>query len=327
MALPHDQGVSVTYYVDTDSLTGKNLTRSNQNEFMMLGFSNHQELKVPLFFLFLLIYLFTVLSNFFIIGLISIDSHLQKPMYFFICNMSFIDIGYSTVTTPNLLQLVFNGIKRISFGGCMTQLYFFNSFGSLEYMLLTSMAYDRYVAICHPLSYHLVMNRETCLCLALTAWGMGFIAAFPLSVLISSLCFCSSIEINHFFCDLTPLLAIACDDTTTTQYVLYTEGVLFVLSCFLLTLISYIYIISAILKISSRDGRYKAFSTCASHLNIVVLFYLMIACMYMKPTSSYSLDEGKGLSVLYVIIIPMLNPIIYSLRNNDVKEAFMRLTK
>ncbi|XP_075144207.1 olfactory receptor 5V1-like [Leptodactylus fuscus] len=239
--------------------------------------------------------------------------------------MSFIDICYPTVTTPNLLQIVLKGIKRISFQGCMTQLFFFNFFGSMEYMLLTSMAYDRYVAICHPLSYHLMMNIRTCGSLALITWGLGFIAAFPLSVLISSLCFCSSNEINHFFCDLTPLLTIACDDTSSVEYVIYGEGVLFVFSCFLLTLISYIYIISAILKIRSSDGRYKAFSTCASHLTLVVLFYLMIACMYMKPASSYSLDEGKGLSVLYVIVIPMLNPILYSLRNNDVKEALKRL--
>ncbi|KAM4034401.1 olfactory receptor 8U1-like [Anomaloglossus baeobatrachus] len=307
------------------SLAGNFFNRSNRNEFILLGFSNIQELSIPLFLLFLVIYLFTMVSNFSIIGLISIDTHLQKPMYFFICNMSLIDICYSTVTTPNLLQLVLKGIKRISFQGCMTQLFFFNSFGSMEYMLLTSMAYDRYVAICHPLSYYLLMNRGTCLSLAITAWVMGFMAAFPLSFLISSLCFCASIDINHFFCDLTPLLTIACDDTTATEYVVYAEGVLFVFCCFLLTIISYIYIISAILKIRTSNGRYKAFSTCASHLTIVSLFYLMIACMYMKPTSSYSLDKGKSLSVLYVIIIPMLNPIIYSLRSNDVKEAFKRL--
>ncbi|XP_073411980.1 olfactory receptor 5AR1-like [Dendrobates tinctorius] len=309
----------------SDSLAGKFFNKSNKYEFIMLGLSNNQEMSVPLFLLFLVVYLFTVVSNFSIIGLISMDTHLQKPMYFFICNMSLIDISYSTVTTPNLLQLVLKGIKIISFQGCMVQLFFFNSFGSMEYMLLTSMAYDRYVAICHPLSYHLIMNRVSCLALAITAWGMGFMAAFPLSFLISSLCFCASSEINHFFCDLTPLLAIACDDTSATEYVIYTEGVLFVFSCFLLTLISYVYIISAIFKIRSSNGRYKAFSTCASHLTIVVLFYLMIACLYMKPTSSYSLDEAKSLSVLYVIIIPMLNPVIYSLRNSDVKEAFKRL--
>ncbi|KAG8549687.1 hypothetical protein GDO81_020134, partial [Engystomops pustulosus] len=291
----------------------------------MLGFTKDQDLKVLLFLLFLVIYLFTVLSNFIIISLIFMDSHLQKPMYFFICNMSVIDICYPTVTTPSLLQLALKGIKKISFHGCMTQLFFFNSFGSMEYMLLTSMAYDRYVAICHPLTYHFIMNRGTCLSLAFSAWGMGFIAALPLSVLISSLSFCSSIEINHFFCDLTPLLTIACDDTSATQYVLFTEGALFVFSCFLLTFVSYIYIISAIIKIGTSAGRYKAFSTCASHLTIVILFYVMIACMYMKPTSSYSLVEGKGLSILYVILVPMLNPIIYSLRNNDVKEAFKRL--
>lgn len=189
------------------------------------------------------------------------------------------------------------------------------------------MAYDRYVAICHPLVYHLTMNKRTCVILASAAWGGGFTAALPLSVLISSLCYCASTQINHFFCDLIPLLKLACDDTSAVEYVVFAEGVIIVLNCFLLTLTTYAYIISAILKISSRKGRYKTFSTCASHLTVVILFYTMIACMYMKPSSSYDLDEGKGLAILYVIIVPMLNPIIYTLRNKDIKEAFNRLRK
>lgn len=312
-------------FLDTMTVTPFNMTTAR--EFIILGFADSQEFKAPLFLLFLAMYLLTVLSNLIIIALVCLDSHLQKPMYFFICNMSLIDMLYSSVTVPNLLQNIITNDKKISFQGCMSQLFFFNSLGSLEYMLLTSMAYDRYVAICRPLVYHMTMNKKVCVILASGAWGGGFAAALPLSVLISSLCYCASTKINHFFCDLIPLLKLACDDTSAVEYAVFAEGIIIVLNCFLLTLTTYAYIIAAILKISSKEGRYKTFSTCASHLTVVSLFYTMIACMYMKPSSSYDLDEGKGLSILYVIIVPMLNPIIYTLRNKDVKEAFNRLTK
>ncbi|KAM5141293.1 olfactory receptor 6N1-like [Mantella aurantiaca] len=300
---------------------------TTEREFIILGFANSQELGISLFLPFLAMYLLIVLSNLLIIILVCLDSKLQKPMYFFICNMSFIDMSYSSVTVPNLLQNIITNNKKISFQGCMSQLFFFNSLGSLEYMLLTSMAYDRYVAICCPLVYYVTMNKKICVVLASAAWGGGFAAALPLSVLISSLCYCASNQINHFFCDLTPLLKLACDDTSAVEYVVFAEGIIIVLNCFLLTITTYVYIISAIFKINSKEGQYKAFSTCASHLTVVILFYTMITCMYMKPSSSYDLDEGKSLAILYVIIVPMLNPIIYSLRNKDIKEAFNRLTK
>nr|DBA15135.1 TPA: hypothetical protein GDO54_004387 [Pyxicephalus adspersus] len=296
-------------------------------EFIILGFADHQDMKVPLFLLFLVMYLLTVISNLIIITLVCLDNHLQKPMYFFICNMSFIDMLYSSVTVPNMLKNIITNNKSISFQGCMSQLFFFNSLGSLEYMLLTSMAYDRYVAICCPLVYHVTMNKKVCVTLASVAWGGGFAAALPLSVLISSLCYCASTQINHFFCDLTPLLKLACDDTSAVEYAVFAEGIIIVLNCFLLTLTTYVYIISAIFKISSKESRYKAFSTCTSHLTVVILFYTMIASMYMKPSSSYDLDEGKGFAILYVVIVPMLNPIIYTLRNKDVNEAFNRLIR
>ncbi|KAM4702768.1 olfactory receptor 5AP2-like [Rhinophrynus dorsalis] len=294
---------------------------NNVTDFLILGFSYSQGLKVPLCLLFLSIYLITILCNFMIIILVCIDRSLQKPMYFFLCNMSFLDIFYTSVTAPNLLHNIITDNKTISFKGCMTQLFFFNSFGSMEYMLLTSMAYDRYTAICNPLCYYMNMNRNNCQFLAGAAWTAGFLAATPISVLVSGLCYCSSNHINHFFCDITPLLKLACDDTSATEFVIFAEGILIVLNCFILTLTSYIYIISAILKIGTRESRQKTFSTCASHLTVVILFYTMIVCVYMKPTSSYSLDEGKVLSILYVNIVPMLNPVIYSLRNKDVKKA------
>ncbi|XP_031761630.1 olfactory receptor 1019-like [Xenopus tropicalis] len=294
---------------------------SSFTEFLILGFSPSEKQKVPLFLLFLLIYLFTVISNTLIIALISLDSNLHKPMYFFLCNMSCLDIFFTSVTAPTLLHMQLSEAKRISFRACMAQLYLFNSFGVMEYIILTAMAYDRYQAICNPLVYHQNMSRNVCCILAALQWGGGFIAALPINILISALCYCSSNRINHFFCDLTALLTLACNDTSAIEFMIFAEGVLIVLNCFLLTVTSYGFIGFAIIRISSSKGRFKAFSTCASHLTVVILFYTMIACLYMKPSSSYSLNDGKVLSVLNVHVIPMLNPVIYTLRNKDVREA------
>ncbi|XP_053549001.1 olfactory receptor 1019-like [Bombina bombina] len=301
------------------------LNETSMSEFLILGFSITDELRVHLFLFFLLIYLLTMLNNLLIITLVLYDSRLQTPMYFFLCNLSFLDIFYTSVTAPKLLYITLTSNKIISFRACMTQLFFFNSFGSTEYLLLTSMSYDRYVAICKPLFYNLLMNRHVCQILVGAAWVAGLLAAMPISVFISDLQYCSSNHINHFFCDLTPLLSLACNDTFPVQIIIFSEGVLIVMNCFLLTITSYIHIISAILKIPSREGRHKTFSTCASHLTVVSLFYIMITCMYMKPASSYSLNDGKVISVLYVNIIPLLNPLIYSLRNKDVKAAINKL--
>ncbi|XP_075034370.1 olfactory receptor 5AR1-like [Mixophyes fleayi] len=305
-------------------LTGN---KSDVIEFMIWGLSNTPKLQPVLFLVFFLIYLLTVFGNIVIITLIFSDNHLQKPMYCFLCNMSFLDISYSTVTAPYMLYTFITGNKKLSIKRCMVQLYFFNSFASAEYLLLTTMAYDRYMAICKPLSYPQAMNQRACFYLAVTAWISGFLAALPVTVLSSALSFCASNVINHFFCDVTPLLKLACNDTIAIELTMFTEGVVLLFSCFLLTVMSYIYIISAILKIQSTEGRHKAFSTCASHLTVVILFYLLVVGVYMKPTSSYSLDEGKFLSVLYVNIIPMLNPFIYSLRNKDVKDALSKAYK
>ncbi|XP_031761635.1 olfactory receptor 1019-like [Xenopus tropicalis] len=297
---------------------------SRADGFLILGFSDSPELQGPLFFIFLLIYLMTVWGNLLIISLVFTDVYLQKPMYFFLCNMSFLDISYSSVTAPYLLHIFSTGDNNIPFKMCMVQLYFFNSFASMEYLLLTTMAYDRYMAICRPLFYPQVMNQRTCRILAAAAWIGGFLAGTPVTILISALTFCASNIINHFFCDVTPLLKLSCDDTSTVEFVMFAQGVFLLFSCFVLTVMSYIYIISAILKITSKEGRSKTFSTCGSHLTVVTLFYVLVVCVYMKPTSSYSLDEGKFLSVLYVNFIPMLNPVIYSLRNEDVKKVLQK---
>ncbi|XP_004916496.1 olfactory receptor 1019-like [Xenopus tropicalis] len=301
--------------------------KSGAAGFLIVGFSDSPELQGPLFLFFLLIYLVTVWGNLLLISLISTDSHLQTPMYFFLCNLSCLDISYSSVTAPYLLHIFSTGKNYIPFTMCMVQLYFFSSLATMEYMLLTTMAYDRYVAICRPLFYPQVMNQRTCILLAAAAWIGGLLAGAPLVILISALTYCKSNIINHFFCDLTPLLKLSCDDTSTVEFVMFLQGVSLLFSCFSLTMMSYIYIISAILKITSVEGRYKTFSTCGSHLTAVTLFYILLACVYMKPPSLYSLDEGKVVSILYVNIIPMLNPIIYSLRNKDVKKALNELPR
>ncbi|OCT71420.1 olfactory receptor 1019 [Xenopus laevis] len=301
--------------------------KSSATGFLILGFSDSPELQGPLFFFFLLIYLVTVSGNLLLISLIATVSHLQKPMYFFLCNLSCLDISYSSVTSPYLLRIFSTGNNNIPFKMCMVQLYFFSSFATMEYLMLTTMAYDRYVAICKPLFYPQVLNKITCILLAAAAWIAGFLAGAPISILISAFTYCKSNIINHFFCDITPLLKLSCDDTSTVEFVMFAQGVSFLSSCFVLTMMSYIYIISAVLKITSTEGRYKTFSTCGSHLTGVTLFYVLLVCVYIKPVSSYSLDEGKVLSVLYVNVIPMLNPIIYSLRNKDVKKALKVLTK
>ncbi|KAM4636985.1 olfactory receptor 5AR1-like [Discoglossus pictus] len=301
--------------------------KSNTVEFLIIGFSESPDLQIPLFLLFLLIYFLTVLVNLVIVLLICFDFHLQKPMYYFLCSMSCLDISYSSVTSPYLLHMFITANKMISFKGCMVQLYFFNSFASMEYLLLTTMAYDRYMAICNPLFYPQVMNRRACLILIVMAWIAGFLAGLPVTVLTSVLTYCASNIINNFFCDVTPLLKLACDDTSAITFVMFAQGVCLIFSCFLLTIMSYIYIISAIMKISSTGGRHKTFSTCGSHLTVVIIFYVLVVGVYMKPTSSYSLDEGKFLSVLYVNVLPMLNPIIYSLRNKDVKKALRKISR
>ncbi|KAG8429320.1 hypothetical protein GDO86_020520, partial [Hymenochirus boettgeri] len=297
--------------------------RSCISEFLILGF--YDSPKIPLFLLFLLMYLFTVLNNFLIIVLIYLETNLHKPMYFFLCNMSILDILYTSVTAPNLLYIILSENNRISFGACITQLFMFNSLGTVEYMLLTSMAYDRYQAICNPLGYHRNLNEKSCLVLSGGTWLGGFIASLPINISIGSLCYCLSNQIDHIYCDLTPLLKLACDDTSPTNLLIFVEGNLIGLTCFIFTVTSYVFIIRAILKVCNVKGRVKAFSTCASHLTVVILFYVLIACMYMKPTSSNSLHEEKILSVLFVNIIPIINPVIYTLRNNDVKEAVKKI--
>nr|XP_033780521.1 olfactory receptor 1L4-like [Geotrypetes seraphini] len=294
-------------------------------EFIILGLSDNPKLQVPLFLVFLLNYLITLLGNLVIITLICADPRLHTPMYFFLSNLSVTDICYTSVIIPKLLGIFLLGFNTISYAGCLAQLYFFMGFASLEIFLLTVMAYDRYVAICHPLRYSLIMNWRVCILMVVTSWIIAFLNSSPTTAFVSLLSFCGSNKIDHFFCDLTPLLKLSSTDTASTQVVILIETTLVSLIPFLLTIISYIYIISAILRIRSKEGRYKAFSTCSSHLTVVSVFYVSVFSVYLTPASVSSLGLGKILSVLYTTVTPMLNPIIYSLRNQEVKNALKKL--
>ncbi|XP_030050876.1 olfactory receptor 1361-like [Microcaecilia unicolor] len=299
--------------------------KTSVTEFILLGFSDHPHLQLFISVTVFLIFLMSVLGNLMFLMLVCADSHLQKPMYFFLSNLSFLDICNTSVTLSTLLHSLLTGEKLISFSLCMAQLYFFICFTSIEFFLLAVMAYDRYVAICNPLRYMLVMNRKVCVLLASSSWVIGFMDSVPHVFLTSQFSFCKGNEINHFYCDFTVLMKLSCSDILTLEIVLFTEGVILAVIPSVLTLTSYVHIISTILKIQSAKGRHKAFSTCSSHLTVVLLFYGTLMSVYMRPASMYSPDQDKLFSLLYTALIPMLNPIIYSMRNEEVKKALRKL--
>ncbi|XP_030047845.1 olfactory receptor 1-like [Microcaecilia unicolor] len=266
-------------------------------------------------------YLINLLGNGTMISVISGSSQLHTPMYFFLCNLSFVDLCFSSVTVPKMLSNLISDKKTISYDNCIAQLYFFLVFAGSECILLSIMAYDRYVAICNPLHYIIIMNKKVCLSMSAASWTISFLNALVHTLLINRLSFCKSVKIQHFFCDLTPLIQLSCTDTSINQLVIFSEASLLVVIPFLIILISYIRIISAILKIQSTGGRLKTFSTCSSHFTVVLLFYGTILFMYFRPSSSYSMEKDRISSVVYNVVSPMLNPFIYSLRNRDVKTA------
>ncbi|XP_029435820.1 olfactory receptor 1L4-like [Rhinatrema bivittatum] len=296
-----------------------------KTEFIILGLSDNPQLQFPLFLVFLLIYLITLLGNLVIFTVICADPRLHTPMYFFLSNLSLTDICCTSTVTPKLLEIFLSGNKIISYAGCMVQLYFLISFALIDAFLLTAMAYDRYVAVCDPLHYSLIMNQRACVQLMATSWIMGNLVSGTILISVTRLSFCASNVINHIFCELMPLLKLSCTDTAGTEIQLFVEAALISVPAFLVTLISYIYIISAILRIRSAEGKSRAFSTCTSHLTVVSIYYLSIFSIYLRPTSTYSQEQGKILSVVYTAVTPMLNPIIYSLRNKEVKNALRKL--
>nr|XP_033780928.1 olfactory receptor 5B21-like [Geotrypetes seraphini] len=294
-------------------------------EFIILGLSDNPRLQIPLFLVFLLIYFITLLGNALIIALICNDPHLHNPMYFFLSNLSLTDICCSSTIVPKLLASLMSGDKTISYAECIMQLYFFMDSTCVEIFLLTAMAYDRYAAVCHPLRYSLIMRPRVCILLAAASWTIGFVPSGTITAFVTHLSFCASKVIDHFFCELMPLLKLSCTDTSGPEITLFFEAALISLPAFLVTLISYTFIISAILRIRSAEGKRKAFSTCSSHLTVVSVYYLSLFSMYLRPTSTFSLDQGKILSVLYTTVTPMLNPLIYSLRNKEVKNALRKV--
>ncbi|KAM4696239.1 olfactory receptor 5AR1-like [Rhinophrynus dorsalis] len=295
--------------------------------FVLAGISDFPQMQAIIFILVLFIYLITLGGNVTILFLIFKDSRLHTPMYFFLCNLSCLDIMYTTVTLHRIFFTFISGDKSITFQDCFTQLYFFMSLIGSEFLILTAMSYDRYVAICNPLHYHIVMNQKVCIVLATICWALGFLDTLPfIHILYRFSCYKSRV-INHFFCDLLALMKISCSDTSLLEHTLLAGAVLTDLTPFLLTIISYICIINIILKIQSATGRKKAFYTCSSHLTVVILFYVTLTCLYLRPASMFSLKSEKWLALMYTAIVPMLNPLIYSLKNKDVKSALNAVLK
>ncbi|KAG9463094.1 olfactory receptor 5V1-like [Eleutherodactylus coqui] len=295
------------------------LNETTVKSFVLLGLSIVPHLQAIYFLLFLIIYTITLSGNVLLIVVVRINSNLHTPMYFFLSNLSFIDICFSSTVVPKILVNTLSHDKSISFVGCASQMFFSLELGATECVILAVMAYDRYVAICNPLRYLIIMNKRLCHCLAAGCWITIFIIAMGFAISTFQLPYCKSNHISHFFCEMPPLFKISCRDTLFNEVAVYIAGGLIALASFLLTLISYFGIISTILKIRSSEGRYKAFSTCASHLTVVSLYYGTIVFMYLRPRHSYSPVRDRAVSVLYTVVTPMLNPIIYSIRNKDVK--------
>ncbi|XP_038179142.1 olfactory receptor 145-like [Arvicola amphibius] len=293
-------------------------------EFILLGITEEPGLQIPLFLLFLAIYVVTTLGNLTLIILIVLNSHLHTPMYFFLFNLSLIDLCYSSVITPKMLMNFLLKKNIISYTGCMTQLYLFCFFAISEYYVLTAMAYDRYVAICNPLLYKITMSPVVCFYLMFGSYLMGFSGAMIHTGFMLRLTFCDSNTINHYFCDILPLLQLSCTNTYVNEMELFIVAGKDIVVPTAIIIISYVFILCTIFQVRSAESKYKAFSTCSSHLFAVSLFFGSSTFMYLQPSSTGSMNEGKISSIFYTIIIPMMNPLIYSLRNKDVKVALRR---
>ncbi|CAD7687365.1 unnamed protein product [Nyctereutes procyonoides] len=296
-------------------------------EFILLGFAGQHKSWHVLFIAFLLIYVATLMGNIGMILLIRFDSRLHTPMYFFLQHLAFVDLCYTSAITPKMLQNLVETEQSISFIGCMVQLLVYGAFATTDCYILAAMAVDRYVAICNPLRYPTVMSQAACVQLLVGSYFIGFLNASVNTSFAFSLNFCKSNKINHFFCDEPPLLALSCSNIDFNIMLLTVFVGFNLMFTVLVVIFSYIYILAAILKISSAAGRKKAFSTCASHLTAVIIFYGTLSYMYLHHGTKESQEQEKMASVFYGIMIPMLNPLIYSLRNQDVKEALKGIRK
>ncbi|XP_020724428.2 olfactory receptor 7A17-like [Odocoileus virginianus] len=297
------------------------------SEFLLLGISNEPELQPLIFGLFLTMYLITVFGNLLIFLAVSSDSHLHTPMYFFLSNLSFVDICFISTTIPKMLWNIQTQSQVITYEGCINQIYFLLLFAGLDDFLLTVMAYDRFVAICHPLHYTVIMNPRLCGLLVLVSWMMSALNSLVQILMMLRLSFCRVLEIPNFFCELNQVVRSACSDTFLNDMMVYVAAGLLSGGPFVGILYSYSKIVSSIRGISSAQGKYRAFSTCASHLSVVSLFYCTILGVYLNPADAHNSHSSATASVMYTVVTPMLNPFIYSLRNKDIKEALKRFTE
>ncbi|XP_004430707.1 PREDICTED: olfactory receptor 2A2-like [Ceratotherium simum simum] len=300
---------------------------SNQSwvtEFILVGFQLSAEMEVLLLWIFSLFYTFSLLANGMILALICLDPSLQTPMYFFLSHLAIIDMSYASNNVPKMLANLVNQNRTISFVPCVVQTFLYWGFAATECLILVVMSYDRFAAICHPLHYTVIMNWRVCTVLAVTSWSCGFILALVHAILLLRLPFCGPWEVNHLFCEILSVLKLACGDTWINQVVILAASVFVLLGPLCLMLISYMRILWAILKIQSKEGRRKAFSTCFSHLCVVGLFFGIAMVVYMVPDSHQQEEQEKILSLFHSLFNPMLNPLIYSLKNAQVKGALYR---
>ncbi|XP_003421455.1 olfactory receptor 5B12-like [Loxodonta africana] len=300
---------------------------SEVTEFILVGLTDALALQVPLFLIFTVIYFITLVGNLGMIVLILLDSRLHTPMYFFLSNLSLVDCVYASAVTPKVMVGFLTGGKIISYNGCAAQMFFFAAFAAIENFLLASMAFDRHAAVCKPLHYTTTMTSTVCALLVTGSYICGLLETSILVAFTFHLSFCHFNVVNHFFCDIPPLLSLSCSDIYTNEIVLFTLAACTVFFTLLVILNSYLFIFIAILRMHSAEGQKKAFSTCASHLTTVSIFYGTIIFMYLQPSLSHSMDTDKIASVFYTMIIPMLNPLVYSLRNKDVKSAFKKVVE
>ncbi|XP_017746256.1 PREDICTED: olfactory receptor 5B12-like [Rhinopithecus bieti] len=299
---------------------------SEVTEFVLMGLTDVLELQIPLFIIFTLIYLTTLVGNFGMIMLILLDSRLHTPMYFFLGNLSMVDCVYTSAVTPKVMVKFLTGNKIISYNACAAQMFFFADFATIESFLLASMAFDRHAAVCKPLHYTTTMTNTMCVLLVTGSYICGLFQSSIHVAFTFHLSFCHSNVVNHFFCDIPPLLALSCSDIYTNEIVLFVLAAFNIFFTLLIILNSYVFIFIAILRMHSVEGQKKAFSTCAYHLTTVSIFYGTITFMYLQPRSSHSMDTDKISSVFYTMVIPLLNPLVYSLRNKEVKSAFRVVT-
>ncbi|XP_051829810.1 olfactory receptor 13A1-like [Antechinus flavipes] len=294
-------------------------------EFILKGITDIPQLQVLFFVLFLFLFIVALIGNCLIGAAISLNSSLHTPMYFFLVNLALLDVICTCTAVPKLLEILGGEDKTISFGGCMTQLYFLTWSVAAELLLFTAMAYDRYVAICQPLHYSKMMNREVCVSLAVAVWGISACGATTNTSLLLRLSFCGPNAIDHFLCEIPSLLPLSCSSTYVNDIMTTVADIFFAVLNFLLTVMSYGFIIFSIMAIQSTEGKKRAFATCSSHLIVVTMYYSTVIYVYLSPGSSYCPDTGKIMAVLYSTVSPSLNPLIYTLRNKDVKKALRKL--